>query len=60
MDGARVKEIREKLQMTQEELAHAIGTTVTTVNRWENGKHKVSRFGRRALEELQEKRRQGK
>jgi len=33
-----IKAIRIELQFTQEELAHELGTAVSTVNRWENGK----------------------
>lgn len=35
-DGARVKRLREDLNMTQECFAHEIGVTFATVNRWEN------------------------
>lgn len=33
-----VKEVRRQLALSQEELAHALGVSFTTVNRWENGK----------------------
>ncbi|MGR9088360.1 MAG: helix-turn-helix domain-containing protein [Gammaproteobacteria bacterium] len=33
-----VKEIRRQLTFSQEELAHALGLSFATVNRWENGK----------------------
>jgi len=32
-----IKNIRERLKMTQEEFARRIGVTVTTVSRWERG-----------------------
>jgi DNA-binding transcriptional regulator YiaG len=35
--GAVISALRQRLSMTQEEFAHAIGVTVSTVNRWENG-----------------------
>jgi DNA-binding transcriptional regulator YiaG len=38
--------------MTQEEFAHAIGVTVSTVNRWENGHIEPSRLARRAMQAL--------
>ena len=38
--------------MTQEEFAHAIGVTVSTVNRWENGHIIPSRLARKAMEGL--------
>jgi DNA-binding transcriptional regulator YiaG len=44
--------IRRRLNMTQEEFAHAIGVTVSTVNRWENGHITPSRLARRAMESL--------
>jgi len=55
---------RAEAGMTQEEFAHAIGATVGTVNRWENGRVKPSSLARKAiayfLEGLREtKRRQG-
>ena len=33
-----VKYVREKLSMSQEELAHALKVSFATINRWENGK----------------------
>jgi DNA-binding transcriptional regulator YiaG len=33
----RVRTLRVKLNMTQEQFAHHIGVTVVTVNRWERG-----------------------
>ena len=47
-----VHELRRRLHMTQEEFAHAIGVTVSTVNRWENGHIEPSRLARRAIEGL--------
>ncbi len=44
--------LRRRLNMTQEEFAHAIGVTVSTVNRWENGHITPSRLARRAMENL--------
>lgn len=34
----KVKAVRSRLFITQKELGEALGCTVTTVNRWENGK----------------------
>jgi putative transcriptional regulator len=50
--GAPISALRRRLQMTQEEFAHAIGVTVSTVNRWENGHIEPSRLARRAMEGL--------
>ena len=33
-----VKYAREELGMSQEEMAHALKVSFTTINRWENGK----------------------
>jgi len=40
--------------MTQEDLAHTIGVTVSTVNRWENGHGVPSRLARKVMEGLVE------
>lgn len=34
----QVKEVRRQLGLSQEEMAHALGVSFATVNRWENGK----------------------
>ena len=47
-----VSALRRRLNMTQEEFAHAIGVTVSTVNRWENGHIEPSRLARKAMEAL--------
>jgi putative transcriptional regulator len=44
--------LRRRLNMTQEEFAHAIGVTVSTINRWENGHSEPSRLARKAMERL--------
>jgi len=44
--------LRRRLNMTQEEFAHAIGVTVSTVNRWENGHIEPSRLARKAMETM--------
>jgi DNA-binding transcriptional regulator YiaG len=40
----QVKAVRTKLNLSQEELAHAIGVSFATVNRWENGKTEPSKM----------------
>ena len=47
-----ISALRHRLKMTQEEFAHAIGVTVSTVNRWENGHIEPSRLARKAMEGL--------
>jgi putative transcriptional regulator len=50
--GSDIRQIRQRLRMTQEEFAHAIAVTASTVNRWENDHAAPSRLARRAIEEL--------
>lgn len=45
-----IKATREKLGLTQEQLAQKIGVSFKTVNRWENGKSKPSPMARKLLE----------
>ena len=33
-----VREVRRQLGISQEELAHELGVSFATINRWENGK----------------------
>jgi putative transcriptional regulator len=47
-----INALRRRLKMTQEEFAHAIGVTVSTVNRWENGHIEPSRLARKAMDAL--------
>ncbi len=51
----RVKAVRNQLQITQEELAHKLGVSFATVNRWESGSYKPSKMGQRVFEEFIEK-----
>ena len=45
-----VKEVRWQLRLSQEELAHALGVSFATVNRWENGKTVPSKLAQRQFE----------
>ncbi len=47
-----VKEVRRKLALSQEELAHALGVSFATVNRWENGKTVPSKLAQRQFEQF--------
>jgi len=51
-----VRALRMRLGLTQEEFAHAIAVTVSTVNRWENGHARPSKLAWRAIETLARKR----
>ncbi len=50
--GSLIQSLRHRLSMTQEEFAHSIGVTVSTVNRWENGHIEPSRLARKAMQGL--------
>ena len=50
-----IKQLREKLGLTQEEFAREVSTTTTTVSRWETGRAKPSRMARALLERLEKK-----
>jgi DNA-binding transcriptional regulator YiaG len=47
-----IRELRIRLGMTQEEFAHAVAVTFSTVNRWENNHAKPRKLARRAIEAL--------
>ncbi len=50
-----VKALRRELKMTQEELAHELGITVGTVNRWENGRFRPSKLARATIADCAER-----
>jgi putative transcriptional regulator len=52
MTPEEIQDIRRKLCVSQEKFAHMLGTTVVSVNRWENGKTKPSRLYIKELKEL--------
>ncbi len=52
MTPEEIQEIRKKLCVSQEKFAHLLGTTVVSVNRWENGKTIPSRLYIKELKEL--------
>ena len=47
---ALVKDVRSQLGLSQEDLAHALGVSFATVNRWENAKTSPSRLARRQFD----------
>lgn len=55
MDAERIRQIRVRMQLTQEDFAHLIGVTFSTVNRWENGKSSPNRIAARLLLGLEKK-----
>lgn len=46
----KVKFVRTKLNLSQEELAHKLGVSFATINRWENGFYNPSRLARKAFD----------
>ncbi|MDA2925844.1 helix-turn-helix transcriptional regulator [Acidobacteria bacterium AH-259-G07] len=51
---ALVKELRARFELTQEQFAHKVGVTYSTVNHWENGKRLPQPFLLRRLLELKQ------
>ena len=48
----KVKYVRLKLKLSQEELARELGVSFATINRWENGSYNPSRLAKKAFEEF--------
>lgn len=55
MNSLEIKEIREKLGLTQEALAHILGVSFQTINRWERGLFNPSPLALEKLKQLEEK-----
>lgn len=55
MEIEEIKKIRLLTKMTQEQFAHTIGVTTTTVNRWENGVSKPHLMFIEKLRKLEKK-----
>jgi len=51
----KIRYVRGKLNMTQEDLAHELNVSFATVNRWENSKYKPIKIARVAFDEFCEK-----
>ena len=48
----KIKGLRVRLGLTQEQFAAKVGVTFSTVNRWESGRSKPSPLALRRIEEL--------
>ena len=55
MSPEEIKDIRVRLEMSQQALAELVGVSLNTVNRWERGHTRPLRMARRRLEELASK-----
>ena len=53
--SALVKEIRQQLALSQEDLARQLGVSYATVNRWENGQSLPSKLAKAQLSAFCEK-----
>jgi DNA-binding transcriptional regulator YiaG len=49
---AAVRRLRKKLDLTQEGLAHRLGVTTVSVNRWEQGHYAPRGLSAKALDAL--------
>jgi DNA-binding XRE family transcriptional regulator len=47
-----VKELREKLILTQQEFANLLGVSFASINRWETGRHEPTIKVKRMIVEL--------
>lgn len=52
MNAEEIQGIRMSIGVSQERFANLLGTTVVTVNRWENGRVKPSRLYIKEIKEL--------
>ena len=51
----KIRDLRFRLALTQEQFAAKVGVTFSTVNRWEGGKSKPSPLAMRQIKELMER-----
>jgi DNA-binding transcriptional regulator YiaG len=54
--GDVIRRLRLRLGLTQEEFAHAIAVTVSTVNRWENAHAAPSKLAWKVIRDLARRR----
>ena len=51
----KVKFVRMKLNLSQEDLARELCVSFATINRWENGSYNPSRLAKKAFEDFCQK-----
>ena len=54
-DREKIRQLRQDLNITQENFAHEIGVTFATVNRWENGRTIPNKVAQKVLKLLEKK-----
>lgn len=57
MEAIEIKSLRDELGISQEALAHMLGVSFQTINRWERGAYKPSRL---AIEKIKSLKKKGK
>lgn len=50
MKPTELRKIRERLKMTQQQLASSLGVTSNTVARWERGERKIPKIAKLAVD----------
>ncbi|MDD4592050.1 MAG: helix-turn-helix transcriptional regulator [Parabacteroides sp.] len=53
--STKIRLVREKLNISQEDLARALNVSFATINRWENGKTKPIKMAQAAFDAFCEK-----
>ena len=48
----KVKYVRTKLKLSQEDVARELGVSFATINRWENGSYNPSRLAKKAFDDF--------
>lgn len=54
MKAKEIKELRKKLNLSQENFAHSLGVSRNTIRRWENGSHVPSLLEEQRLKEIRD------
>ncbi len=59
MAPEQIRDLRRRLDWTQEQMARELGVSFATVNRWERGHKSPSALAQKALERLERRARRG-
>lgn len=55
MQDTELKDLRLRLGLTQEQMAHALGVTFTTFSKWERGLTKPSPLSREKIDKIKKR-----